>query len=295
MGKLSKIQAENLQDWAIEARLKAIDGRLPNYIPLLSQANPRDLAVCIADLDGRVLSVGDSALTFPLMSAIKPFSLLYALSHFGSETVFDRVGKKPSDYPFYSLIQLQEDNGFPRNPMINSGAIAVADLLPGSDARARCETLRIWLGERGNCQLSLDESVLNSVFSTPNPRNRSLAEELELKGYVQDARLALETYNYICCLSGTVTDLAGLGISILHSPLSIRQTVLNIMITCGLYEDSARFAREVGVPTKSGVSGVLLSAIEREGAIACYSPPLDARGNSLAGLHLLKTIVNFIQ
>lgn len=295
MDRLSWVRVEDLQAWAIEAREKAIGGRLPNYIPWLNQANPEALAVQIRSLDARVISVGNERLTFPLMSVIKPFLLLYLLIHKGTKTVFDRVGKNPSNYPFYSLEQLRQDNGFPRNPMLNSGALALADLLPGETARARCEILRLWLNTSGNCQLFLDEPIAESVFSLPNPRNRSLVEELEARGYVKNSGLALETYNYICCLSGTVSDLSKLGIVILNSPESIRSIVLEIMTTCGLYEDSIEFSKSVGFPTKSGVSGVVLSAIENEGSIVCYSPPLDDRGNPIAGLYFLRQIARSIQ
>jgi photosystem II Psb27 protein len=157
--------------------------------------------------------------------------------------------------------------------MINSGAIALADLLPGTTVRSRCESFRLWLNAGANCHLSLDRSLAESICSLPNPRNRALVDKLGEGGYLEDARRALETYNYICCLSGTVSDLTKLGVLILRSPDAIRSLVLEIMTTCGLYEGSPSFAREVGFPTKSGVSGAVLAAVEREGAIACYSPP----------------------
>ena len=62
------------------------------------------------------------------------------------------------------------------------------------------------------------------------------------------------------------------------------------MSTCGLYERSGSFAVQVGLPTKSGVSGALLSVVPAEGTIACYSPPLDAAGNSVGGLFLLEQL-----
>jgi len=44
------------------------------------------------------------------------------LEQLGAEAVFARVGMEPSDEPF-SLKQLA-DQGWPRNPMLNSGAIS---------------------------------------------------------------------------------------------------------------------------------------------------------------------------
>jgi glutaminase len=70
-----------------------------------------------------------------------------------------------------------------------------------------------------------------------------------------------------------------------------RRIVNALITTCGLYEVSSRFAVQVGVPTKSGVSGAVLAVVPSQGAIACYSPPLDEAGNSKAGLFLLQQLV----
>ena len=229
-----------------------------------------------------------------LFSAIPVyFLLLYLLNHLGEDAVFRRVGKQASSYPFNSLTQLQEDSGFPRNPLINSGAIALADLLGGETPESRCENLLLWLNEMGNCQLFLDHSVLDSVHSYPNAHNQALSLELEKNGYISHRYLALETYNRICCLSGKIADLANLGQLILAS--SFADIVLEIMTNCGLYEASEKFAIEVGFPTKSGVSGALLSIVPKQGAIACYSPLLNEQGNSILGLNLLTYISRWME
>jgi glutaminase len=239
------------------------------------------------------LSWGDETVTFPLMSVIKPFLLLYLLTHLGEDAVFRRVGKQASSYPFNSLTQLQEDRGFPRNPMINSGAITLTDLLAGETPESRCENLLLWLNEMGNCQLFLDHSVLDSVHSYPNAHNQALSLELEKNGYISHRYLALETYNRICCLSGKIADLANLGKLILAS--SFAEIILEIMTNSGLYEASEKFAIEVGFPTKSGVSGALLSIVPKQGAIACYSPLLNEQGNSILGLNLLTYISRWME
>jgi glutaminase len=293
MNRLAELRVEYLQTWIREAHLSDMNGQTPYYIPLLREVNTDAFAFQMRCLEGEILSLGDETLTFPLMSVIKPFLLLYLLTHLGKDVVFERVGKKASSYPFNSLTQLQEDNGFPRNPMINSGAIALADLLGGENPESRCEQLLFWLNNTGNCQLFLDYSVLNSVHSCPNYPNQALSLELEKNGYVSNRFLALETYNQICCLSGTINDLASLGKLILAS--SFADIVLEIMTNCGLYEASKKFALEVGFPTKSGVSGALLSIVPNQGAIACYSPLLNEQGNSILGLHLLTQISDFVK
>ncbi|MGB3532559.1 MAG: glutaminase A [Microcoleaceae cyanobacterium] len=288
------LSSSQLRDWVKKAKQKSKQGNLPRYIPQLAQVDAEAFAVCILSQANSIKIAGDATHHFPLMSVIKPFLLLYLLVEQGTETIFNRVGLEPSEYPYNSLDQLQADGGKPRNPMINSGAITLADLIAEKTAIARCETLRIWLNHWGNCQLFLDESVYQSVASLPNPNNQALTQTLLQSGQIQDAEIALETYNLICCLSGTVTDLAKLGMMLVQPPQLIGAQpgtiVKALMMTCGLYQASAQFAVKVGLPTKSGVSGAVLSVIPGQGAIASYSPPLDAQGNSIGGVYLIAEI-----
>jgi glutaminase len=293
MNRLTRLRVEDIQAWIGEVHLLDRKGQTPYYIPVLNRVNPEVFALQIHCLEGEILSWGDETVTFPLMSVIKPFLLLYLLNHLGEDAVFRRVGKQASSYPFNSLTQLQEDSGFPRNPLINSGAIALADLLGGETPESRCENLLLWLNKMGNCQLFLDRSVLESVHSYPNVHNQALSLELEKNGYISHRYLALETYNRICCLSGKIADLTNLGKLILAAPFG--KIILEIMTNCGLYEASEKFAIEVGFPTKSGVSGALLSILSDEGVIACYSPLLNEQGNSVFGLDLLTKLSNFFK
>jgi len=281
-----------LEGWTIAARDRSRQGTLPTYIPQLAAADPGALAVRVSRGDGRFYECGDRDRVFPLMSVVKPFLLLRLLVESGPNRVFAQVGTEPSDRPFNCLEQLQIDGGRPRNPMINSGAIALAGLLPGEDGATRCRILCDWLNRVAGCDLRLDAGLLASVRSVPNSRNQAIAAELARAGYVHDAAVTLDTYNHICCLSGTVADLAQLGLLLLEPPEATwrdacRQ-VKALMLTCGLYEASGEFAVRVGVPTKSGVSGAVLSVVPGWGAIACYSPPLDEAGNSVAGLFLIE-------
>ena len=282
-----------LDAWAFQAQTHTQGGQLPAYIPLLAQANPTWFAVQIQGIDGQIHTSGDRTALFPLMSVVKPFVLLFLLEQLGAEAVFSHVGMEPSDEPFNSLKQLEADRGWPRNPMINSGAIALASLLPGQDAASRTRSLRQWLNQRADCDLVLDELMLSSVRSVPNERNRAIASLLVQSGYLDGAEIALDTYNHVCCLSGTVADLASLGMLLVQCKGAILphcRTVNALMTTCGLYQASGRFAVEVGLPTKSGVSGAMLSIVPNQLAIACYSPALDQAGNSKAGLFLLQQL-----
>ncbi len=294
--------------WAEQARHQAIQGHVPNRISLLATANPNwfaaqiyaaDWANDVAGGTGHLVhQTGDLTRSFVLMSVVKPLLLLYLLEQFGAEQVFDWVGVQPSDQPFNSLDQLQADQGYPRNPMINSGAIALADKLPGSSATHCCQTLCDWLNDKAQTNLILDQTMLASVRSLGQARNEALAAMLHEAGYLRSEGQALDAYQQICCLAGTVADLVRLGYLLAVSSSQVqdhhRQAVNALMLTCGLYEASAQFAVRVGLPMKSGISGAMLAVVPGQGAIAVYSPPLDTIGNSVAGIAFIEKLAKHL-
>jgi glutaminase len=291
--RLDALTQAELCTWVDQAKARTQWGRLPDYIPRLAQIDASIFAVNIQTITGREFLAGVGEQRFALMSVIKPFVLLFLLERSGAEEVFKYVGTQPSDQPFHSLTQLSADRGFPRNPMLNSGAIALGARLPGKDGATRCEQLRQWLNQSAGSQLALDRTMLESVCSLSNESNRAIAKMLSQANKLEGVEVALDTYNHICCLSGTVADLARLGLLLAQRSTiapSHQRMVNALMLTCGLYEASAQFAVRVGLPTKSGVSGALLAIVPHQGSIACYSPAIDPIGNSVAGMFLLEKL-----
>jgi glutaminase len=66
------------------------------------------------------------------------------------------------------------------------------------------------------------------------------------------------------------------------SVASSRQA-LSVMTTCGMYDSAGDWMSEIGIPAKSGVSGVLVGAIPGRFGLATYSPRLDRHGTSTRG------------
>jgi glutaminase len=297
--QLKTLSQTQLAAWMQAAQARAAEGRVAHRIPRLAEAQSEWFAVQIyCDSEGRC-TLGDAACEFPLMSVVKPFLLLYLLERCGAERVFEWVGVEPSDAPFNSLEQLKADRGRPRNPMINSGAIVLADKLPGRTAIDRCQQFGEWLNHRAGCELWLDAAMLASVRSTSSEPNRSIAQVLLQAGCVQDLDVALDAYEQSCCLSGRVADLARLGLLLAEDNLWVQpphRCIVNaLMLTCGLYEASGAVAVRVGLPMKSGVSGALLAIVPGQGVIACYSPALDRMGNSVVGLAFVEMLSQALQ
>ena len=48
-----------------------------------------------------------------------------------------------------------------------------------------------------------------------------------------------------------------------------------------MYDFSGEWNYRIGMPAKSGVAGGLIAVVNRQLGIGIYSPPLDARGNSV--------------
>lgn len=303
--KLAAFNQTQLNDSISQSRSRVeTEGELPAYIPLLAAPNRRfDLAIQVHQVNGEILSsVGAETFRFPLMSLIKPFVLLYLLQQSNRDLVFERVGKKPSDLPYNSLAQLEIDRYKPRNPMINSGAITLAALLPGDTASNCCQNFCDWLNQLAGSQISLDLDMLESVRSYPNPINQAIAHLLNRGGYLDSHGLppslviakTLDVYEQICCLSGAIKDLGKLGLLLASTqnnlPASDLQIVNALMLTCGMYEESGTYSVSIGLPLKSSVSGCVLAIIPGEGAIAVYSPPLNLAGNSIASLFILERL-----
>jgi len=289
-----RLDTVDLSTWVALAKTKTNCGRVVERIPRLAVADTAWFAVHICCKSGKFYSEGDTNCVFPLMSVIKPFTFLYLLEHMGMEKVLSWVGVKPSDAPFNSLEQLVADGGYPRNPMINSGAITLADKLLGEDADYSTRSFCEWLNQLAGSQIQLDESMLASVRLSRSPANQAIANYLAEKGYLGNLDVALDTYEQICCLSGTVEDLALLGKLLALESSSIspqhQQLVNSVMLSCGLYQASAEYADKIGLPMKSGIGGGLLAVVPKEGAIACYSPALDRIGNPVGAIAFVEVL-----
>ncbi|WP_407943595.1 glutaminase [Maribrevibacterium harenarium] len=103
------------------------EGKVADYIPALAKVNPQQFGIAIYSNDGQLYQVGDAETPFSIQSISKVFSLTLAIKHYGPD-LWQRVGREPSGLPFNSLVQLEYENGVPRNPFINSGALVVSDI-----------------------------------------------------------------------------------------------------------------------------------------------------------------------
>jgi glutaminase len=219
------------------------------------------------------------------------------------DRLWRKVGREPSGNPFNSIIQLEMENGVPRNPFINAGAIAVTDIiLAGRPPReALAEILRFIRGVADDDTIYIDKNVAQSELKT-GFRNIALANFMRSFGVIDNpVDCLLGTYFHQCAIAMTCRQLALAGRYLAHdgknpaSGLSVvskqRARRINaLMLMCGHYDGSGEFAYRVGLPGKSGVGGGILAVAPGQASIAVWSPGLDSAGNSHLGRMALERL-----
>ncbi len=280
---------------ALMERIRPLgDGRPATYIPELGKADPDLFGVAIATVDGMVYAAGDAARRFTIQSISKAFVYGHALDLLGREAVLRHVGVEPTGESFNSL-SLDQAHNRPFNPMVNSGAIAIAELIEGDDAASRRAALAALMARYAGRRLELDEAVYLSEKATGH-RNRAIAWMMLNSGMIRrDPEDVLDLYFRQCSLLVDARDLAIMGATIANDGVNPRTgvralarrhvpDVLTVMNMCGMYNYAGQWSYEVGLPAKSGVSGAILLVVPGQAGIAIYSPPIDGNGNSVRGV-----------
>lgn len=278
-------------------------GKVASYIPELQKANIDDFGACILNSDGKLFAAGDFEKKFTIQSVIKPILLLLALMDNGSDVVLQKVGVEATGKPF-DAINVSDQTLLSQhlNPMVNMGAIAMITLIQGESYEHRFERL-VELTRKLACNpdIDLNEDVYRSEKLTGN-KNRSLGYLLKAYGIIEDeVEEVLDCYFKACSLNVSSRDLAYVGLSLAnHGRLAISGKrayareyayfVNAVLMTCGMYDGSGEFAVRVGVPAKSGVGGGIMAVSPTRMSIGIYSPALDEKGNSLAGIKLLEKL-----
>ena len=276
-------------------------GQVANYIPALAKINPKQFAMSIKLLDGTTYNIGNTNTKFSIQSISKVFTFTLALELYG-RSLYKRVGHEPSGDPFNSLVQLEHEEGIPRNPFINAGAIVVCDSLiskANGDGNALADTLAFIHSVSADSSVDINMSVADSEMQH-GFRNASLAHLMKSFGNLNnDVETVLETYFQQCSVEMTPLQLSRAFLYLANSgtdPITNKQyltpeqakRVNALMLTCGHYDASGDFAFRVGLPGKSGVGGGIVAIIPGKMAIAVYSPGLNEFGNSLVGTKALE-------
>jgi glutaminase len=287
-----------LDDIAEElAPLAGRDGRVATYIPALARVPATHFGIALRTRDGAEAAAGDATTPFSIQSISKVYTLTLAMRHSG-EALWERIGREPSGNPFNSLVQLESEQGRPRNPFINAGAIAVADRLVSACASPKAEIRALLSGLCGE-PVDYDLEVARSEAET-GFRNAALANFMKSFGRLDnDVATVLDLYFHQCALGMSCVQLARATGYLCRDGahpfggarvLSERQTrrINALMLTCGTYDAAGEFAFRIGIPCKSGVGGGIVAVVPDRLTLCVWSPALDPTGNSLLGMLALE-------
>ncbi len=274
------------------------NGRVANYIPELAYIPATKFGMAVCTPDGELFQIGDAAENFSIQSVSKVFVLTLAMQHEG-DGIWQRVGREPSGTSFNSLVQLEYENGIPRNPFINAGALVVTDIILNHLQDARQTVLHFVQKLANNEDIAFDTAVAHSEKVT-GYRNVALANFIKSFGNLDnEPDVVLDAYFHHCSLAMSCIDVARAGLFLANKgrlPWNGEQIVRanqakyikSLMLTCGTYDSVGDFAYRVGLPGKSGVGGGILAVMPGKFSVCVWSPGLNATGNSLAGTKALE-------
>lgn len=295
---------QEVLDEAVELAKENHDGAVANYIPELASAPDDMTSIAVTLSDGTCLTAGNYLQKkVTLQSTSKIVLLIGLLEELGLEEVLKWVKVEPSGDDFASIARLDQFGPKPSNPMLNSGAIALAGQIKGA-SEDRLKWLEKWMSRCFGAELSIDLKVFSSERRTGD-RNRALAYLLKSRGMLfDDIEAILETYFYTCSFEATVQQASYLPMLLANngrnpageqvfSEETVR-VVIAIMTTCGLYNETGEHMVNTGLPAKSGVSGYILATALRRAGIAVSSPRVNSKGTSVRGeimlTHLSKSM-----
>ena len=272
-------------------------GMVASYIPELSSVDKDNFGILLRSVNGHEYGIGDFDKPFSIQSISKVLSLAKALAIKGKD-LWKRVDVEPSGNPFNHLSLLEQENGIPRNPLINSGAIVIADMLISNLKNPKEDFLNYVRLLANDSSIKYNEAVARSERIT-GFRNYAAANLLKsFHNLENDVEEVLDFYFHQCSIEMSCKQLsrafyvfANKGqctLNKVHLTSSQAKRINAIMLTCGFYDEAGEFAFEVGLPGKSGVGGGIVALLPNQFVISVWSPGLNEKGNSKLGMHALE-------
>ena len=272
-------------------------GAPADYLPQL--AGDR-FAIAACTVAGQEVQIGDAATPFSIQAVANPFGYGLAMEAVGVETVHQRVGREPSANPF-NAIRFDPRTEKPFNPLGNAGAIAVCSLATGADAPGRLSALLDGFAAFAGAERMVIDAAVLEAEKAAGERNRAIASLLRNFRRVDDEEAALELYFQQCSINVTCVQLARMGATLANGGIQpttgrralaadLTRHVLSVMLTCGLHDESGRFAFDAGLPAKTGISGGIVAVVPGRMGLAVYSPAVNDHGSSVRGLAALEAL-----
>ena len=279
-------------------------GRVADYIPELAHVPKDRFGIYLNNIHGKNYSVGDAQVKFSIQSISKVFTLAMAFAEIGNDC-WKRMDVEPSGNPFNYLALLEQENGIPRNPLINSGAIVVADILVSKFKNPKEELLTFVRGLANDDSIDYNPKVAASEMKT-GFKNGAIANLLKSYGNLQNpVQEVLDFYYHQCSLELSCEQVTNAFFPFANKGICMQgnrcitakqaKRINAIMLTCGFYDEAGEFAFEVGLPGKSGVGGGIVALLPDNFIITTWSPGLNEKGNSYLGMLALEKFTTLTQ
>ena len=273
-------------------------GKVPDYIPEIACIDENKFGVNFTDLKHQSFGIGDFQEKFSIQSISKVFALSFVYEKVG-EKLWERVDVEPSGNAFNSLTQLESDNGIPRNPFINAGALVICDVLLEISENPKEELLQFIRNLAEDESIFFNEKVALSELQN-SYRNTAMCNYMKSFGNItNDPDSVIDLYCYLCSIEMTCAQLSKSFLFLANegkNPANSDQILSSskakrinaILLTCGFYDESGEFSFLVGLPGKSGVGGGIVAIYPKNYCITVWSPKLNEKGNSYRGMKFLE-------
>ncbi|WP_445457872.1 glutaminase [Flavobacterium sp. HNIBRBA15423] len=281
------------------------NGKIADYIPELKRVNTEKFGIALIDNYQKIYTVGDAIEKFSIQSISKVITTALIFSKIGND-LWQRVGFEPSGNAFNSLVQLEYENGIPRNPFINAGALVIADLMLEHFENPKEYFLNFIRELAENENINYNEIVAQSEKEN-GYRNAALVNYIKSFNNIKnDPDAVLDFYFHQCSIEMSCEDLARVFQVFSHNGIVPRskfkflttsqcKRMNALMQMCGFYDQAGEFTFKVGLPGKSGVGGGVVAIYPNHYTVAVWSPKLNKKGNSFYGLETLERLTTITE
>lgn len=281
-------------------------GKNADYISELKKVNPNLYAISIYTVDGQEYNIGDFNHEFAIESCSKIFTLALALKKYGMKEMKKKIGAYSSKRAFNSICAIDEMPNHTINSFDNGGAMATTSLLYKSNKKECIADIVNIMSDCAGKKLYVNNKIYKSEISHID-HNLAIAYSLKSYGrFYNHVETCVDIYTQQCSVMVTSKDVALMACTLANGGINPKtkavvigkkdiKYIVDHMCLNGLYNQTDAYMKEVGLPSKSGVGGILLVVLPGVMGISVISPPLNKYGNSFKGIKTMKEIKRFVE
>ena len=280
------------------------DGKNADYIPYLTNIDPKLFGISICLMNGEIIQLGDSQYRFGIESVSKVLTAILVLRQYGAPKVLEMIGADATGLPFNSIMAILLENDHPSTPLVNAGAISANSMVqPVGNSDAKWKAIVDNMTELCGSTPQLIDELYRSESAT-NFNNRSIAWLLKNYNRIyDDPDMSLDLYTRQCSMGITAEQLSICGATIANEGLNpntnkqvfdkaLSPKITSMIATVGFYQHTGDWLYTSGIPAKTGVGGGVMGVMPGVMGIAAFAPPLDDAGNSVKAQLAIKHIMN---